>query len=240
MLNLCPEYVAKTFLRCKCSVNHISLQVRSAYEDMATAMQVDPKELPRGTHVYDIHMVHACHGLTLPGIGDTCTTPRALVDIASALNNNGMANQKSPIWQRITRLKMMPLLHEIYKRMEGLAENRTREKFVLYSGHDTTIEPLITTLGITDGTWPPYASRLVFETYSFNHNGHKHYLLRVLFNGEDVTARLIFCRPEGNEVKLNDDGMCSQEDFEDFIESSSMKDLKTTKNYRELCAETII
>ena len=214
-------------------------KVRSAYKDMTDVLGVDPKEMPRGTHVYDVNMVHACHGLPLPGQGDKCIPPRALVDIAGVMNSNGMANQKNAVWKRVARIKMMPLLHDMYRRIQGLAENKTRERFVLYSGHDTTLEPLVTSLGVTNGTWPPYASRLALETYSFEHGGHKHYLLRVVFNGNDVTSRVIFCRPESNEVRLNDDGMCSFEDFEDFIQESSMKDLNTHKNYRELCAETI-
>ena len=35
----------------------------------------------------------------------------------------------------------------------------------LYSGHDTTITFLLHSLGLYDGTPPPYASAVIFELY---------------------------------------------------------------------------
>ncbi len=151
------------------------------------------------------------------------------------MNNRGQTNLRNSAWKKVARLKMLPLLNDIFTRIEGLAENRTKEKFVLYSGHDTTVSALLMALGISDGTWNPYATRVVFETYGFRHAGHKHYLLRVVVNGEDLTAKVIFCRGEENEARLNDDGMCSFEDFENFIRYDSLKDIDEDKTYAELC-----
>jgi hypothetical protein len=38
-------------------------------------------------------------------------------------------------------------------------------KFMMYSGHDSTIMPLLTALGVDFERWPPYISNLVFELW---------------------------------------------------------------------------
>lgn len=42
------------------------------------------------------------------------------------------------------------------------------------------------------------------------------------------------------QMKLNDDGMCSFDDFEKFMEYEPLKDLGTDKSYRELCAHELV
>ena len=46
-------------------------------------------------------------------------------------------------------------------RMEGGVPSLAR----LYSGHDTTLTFLLHSLGLYDGTPPPYASAVIFELY---------------------------------------------------------------------------
>lgn len=36
-------------------------------------------------------------------------------------------------------------------------------KMAVFSGHDSTLFPLLTALGAFDGSWPPYASRVQIE-----------------------------------------------------------------------------
>jgi hypothetical protein len=55
------------------------------------------------------------------------------------------------------------LLQDIYNLFTAPAP---RPKFSLISGHDTTLFPILTALGVFDGLWPHYAGRIVFELYS--------------------------------------------------------------------------
>ncbi len=223
------------------SPEHVSQKkVQDAYSDIARVMKATTKELPRSTHIMDIAMVHACHGLPLPGIYGTCIKPSSFINLHATLEKNGAKNQKNQNFNKVARLKMLPFLHDIYSNIMGLIESKTQEKFILYSGHDTTIEPLISTLGLTDGTWPPYASRFVVETYSFDHGGHKHLLLRILFNGKDVTSDVLFCKGERKEEVLNDDGLCPIDLLTEFFEEKTFKDLGIDETYQELCAETFL
>uniref|UniRef100_A0A0G4HSG0 Uncharacterized protein n=1 Tax=Chromera velia CCMP2878 TaxID=1169474 RepID=A0A0G4HSG0_9ALVE len=66
---------------------------------------------------------------------------------------------------------------------------------VVFSGHDTTIGPLLDVLGLWDGKWPPYASLLLLEMY-FTTEGRK---FRLIYNGEVVTHRFKGCKDDQSE-----------------------------------------
>ena len=38
-------------------------------------------------------------------------------------------------------------------------------KLSVYSGHDTSLLPVLNALGVDDGSWPKFASNLIFELY---------------------------------------------------------------------------
>lgn len=60
----------------------------------------------------------------------------------------------------------------------------------IFSGHDTTVGPILRTLRIPFVDFPRYASHLVFEIY---HDGDGMDFLRLVYNGHDRTAELPFC-----------------------------------------------
>jgi len=69
-------------------------------------------------------------------------------------------------------------------------------RFVLFSGHDTTIMPLLVSLGIWDGKWAPYASMWNMELYHIE-EPHPNYpsakAFRIIFNGEVLTDKINGC-----------------------------------------------
>ncbi|KAF7456080.1 Histidine phosphatase superfamily (branch 2) family protein [Cryptosporidium felis] len=89
-------------------------------------------------------------------------------------------------------------------------------KFILYSGHDTTIIPTLASLQIWDEHWPPYASTFIIEVYhnpsDFSGSLHNYfkddnmdeiqdllpYYVRLLYNGVVITDKLDECH--GNEL----------------------------------------
>lgn len=60
-------------------------------------------------------------------------------------------------------------------------------KFFLYSGHDTTLIPLMCALGIESESWPPFASNVVLELYRNTDiaENEEQYYVKVLFNDEE-------------------------------------------------------
>ncbi|ESN96724.1 hypothetical protein HELRODRAFT_163822 [Helobdella robusta] len=91
---------------------------------------------------------------------------------------------------------------------------------ILYSGHDSTIEPIASSLGFADGHWPKYASRIVIEQYgknskNANNNNSSKSLLRILYNGKAVTHLTPFCRNVGDELQKF--SLCPTSNFKTFV-----------------------
>ena len=42
----------------------------------------------------------------------------------------------------------------------------------MYSGHDSTVYPVLAALGIFEERWPPYAADICFELYKDNADNH--------------------------------------------------------------------
>ena len=94
-----------------------------------------------------------------------------------------------------------PMLIQIAKRMVNKSQHKSSLKFVLYSGHDSTVTPLLINLGVHDRTrWTPYATRVVFELWrdtlidsSKQPDSTDKFYFRVLVNGKVVTSKMQFC-----------------------------------------------
>lgn len=89
--------------------------------------------------------------------------------------------------QQVLRLGMGRLLYLMLLRMREAGSKSSNEpRMFLYSGHDSTIMPLLGALGVqTDDHWPSYASNLVFELWERAKDG-EHYV-KVLYNREDLS-----------------------------------------------------
>lgn len=55
-------------------------------------------------------------------------------------------------------------------------------KLYLYAVHDVTLIPLLTTLGIFDHKWPPFAVDLTLELYQ--HQKSKEWFVQLYYHGE--------------------------------------------------------
>ncbi|KAL0477283.1 cf60 [Acrasis kona] len=78
----------------------------------------------------------------------------------------------------------------LFTRIKTLLTNRVTEvdldlKYALFSGHDTTIAPLLALFGLYDGHWPPYASNLVFELSQSYET--LEYSLKLIYNDKELT-----------------------------------------------------
>ena len=59
----------------------------------------------------------------------------------------------------------------------------------LYSGHDSTLVPLLCALGCHDDVWPPYASSLALEIATSSSSGEK--LVRAVYNDQEVEMKSV-------------------------------------------------
>ncbi|HBM16097.1 MAG TPA: acid phosphatase [Lentisphaeria bacterium] len=88
--------------------------------------------------------------------------------------------------------------------MQKAINNSQQYKYILYSGHDSSILPVLSALGVPLNLNPPYASHIDFELYK---DGN-YYCVQVLFNGKNLIL-------PGEDLSR-----CSFENFSKIVEKS--------------------
>ncbi|PRP75986.1 hypothetical protein PROFUN_01702 [Planoprotostelium fungivorum] len=128
----------------------------------------------------------------------------------------------------LAKLGIGRLVGEISTAMQDKVEGRSTTKLALYSGHDSTIAPLLGAFKITDGLhWPPYASNIRFELFEREKKEEPSHLVRILFNNRLV--QLPACREQWVEGQLGEGEFCPLKRFNEIAD-----ELKP-KNYAEEC-----
>jgi Histidine phosphatase superfamily (branch 2) len=104
------------------------------------------------------------------------------------------------------KLAMQPLWYEImmkiYPHIQG--QSIGLNKLAVFTGHDTTIIPLLASLGVwNDTVWPPYASMVIIELHEMNVDGNSNrkifsskFAFRLIYNGEVITSKVSSCEPD--------------------------------------------
>lgn len=148
------------------------------------------------------------------------------------------------------------LIHNIVQNMiRMISENKP--KFVIYSGHDKTLQALILALGLNSYQHYniQYAARMIFEVYrkkdlrdEFKFTKRRavaqDFYFRVVYNGEDVTNKLSFCRNKHNIVMEVDSPidvdkkihtyLCPIENIVRFIHDDYFAGFNVS-NYKDAC-----
>jgi len=198
---------------------------------IAARLGVTVDKLPRLSNVFDVMMGHYCHGLALGCLGASFVR-----DVFDVISDAGRLAVSDVRYKRLARLKVQPLLYEIAHRMERQSHffNSLLPKFVLYSGHDSTIEPLAAAIGVSNGAWPRYASRLVFELYAPSKEAGSDTVagIRVLHNGKDVTSHVSFCKAAASHVAFS---ICPLKAFLDFVNDRQFAGGPGESGYSEAC-----
>ncbi|XP_066297179.1 2-phosphoxylose phosphatase 1-like [Branchiostoma lanceolatum] len=250
----CPlrnEYM-KQFKSVDAKRFHEDPEFVSALETVAKTL--DSKIANVRFKIIDALFGHVCNRLELP-----CTThTQACLEREHARNVLKFINQdeqqRRESFNNYSRLAIQPLLSSIAKRMERLAEEKADfAKFVVYSGHDMTMTPLLSVLGLTHARWVPYASHVVMEMWerdrheeqtSFEKNSTltkprklelkqavtslDKTFVRFVHMGRDVTDMLEFCAGK-LQTKL-----CPLEEFVNFVEQGVFQKFGKD-SYREAC-----
>ena len=234
----CPG-IAQYYNQMSCHMQVDRLEImnypltRHIYEHVSETMGVASNSLPTVARLLDISLVNVCHEIPLPGRTDRCIEDWVVHDMNELIHQNGITQVKTALYRRVALLKMIPLLQEIAGRMDAQIKGSTTNKFVLYSGHDTSIEPMAMALDFSDGHWPRYASRIVLELVSNKGTDEKTYYIRVLYDGKVVTSLIHFCRGSIVDRKLS---LCPFHLFQDFVNGGYLK-LVGASSYSEACAE---
>ena len=99
-----------------------------------------------------------CEGVALPA-GYGGEVAEGIIDVAVTLNAAKIDNATA------ARLGIGTFLGELAASMDAAVSGGSDERLAIYSGHDSTIAPVLAALGVWDRRWPPYASTIILETY---------------------------------------------------------------------------
>ena len=208
-----------------------------SYRTFAETLGVDKAALPLTSHVMDVSTVHMCHRVPLPGPrgGGRCVPPATVGAMIDAINKNGAIHVRNARMQKISGLKMHGLISDIVLNMENIKQGRTKLRFLLFSGHDTTIDSLAVALNISDGLWPRYASRIIIELYSsapYN-SDQRDFFVRVLYDGRDMTHKVGGCS------QLAPDNLCRLADFKSYVGEDGLRK-RIGGTYLKVCRSVTI
>ncbi|KAH3766485.1 counting factor 60 [Pelomyxa schiedti] len=129
-------------------------------------------------NIHDCCVCMQCHNMTLPeGI-----TKELLQQVSDCL-----------LWQEVYlwaypdpvtngRLSMGFLLSEIFQQMQDRKEGSSNTKLAFFSAHDSSMESLMSLLGVWDNKWVPYASYQLFEVFTYQGE----YNVRYAYNGQAI------------------------------------------------------
>ena len=189
------------------------------------------------SRLMDAFSFHACHNQSNPCSpydGNRCLSGEHYEHIWDILDGEGvyLVQDSEKSLAKYSHIILYPLMIEIANRLKDQLEGRSKQKMVIYSGHDVTITPLLQILGLNDGKWVRFAGRVVIELYEarLKKDRHKHYL-RFLYNGKDLTHDVSFCK--GNLFK----GLCKFRFFYDFVFTVMLQQFGYT-SYYDACSRT--
>ncbi|KAF9951828.1 hypothetical protein BGZ72_006714 [Mortierella alpina] len=111
----------------------------------------------------------------------------------------------------VLQLGIGPLTNEIKQNLLTAKDNG-KVRFHLYSGHDTTIVPLLGMLNAEDMRWPPYASNMLMELWKTPEGSH---FVRVLYNNVVLKTVSDWCNLE----------WCPLDTFVNYLDRFIVKDL---------------
>jgi len=153
--------------------------------------------LPGWLEISDVLESRKCHNFDLPP-GITYEMSQQILAIATW--------QFTTLWKdnQYSKLGMGFFVKELLKRMESRIVNIQNPKYIMYSAHDDSVGPLLATLGVFDGKWPPYRAHAEFELWS---NSDSKYFVQLKYNSN------VLLLPHCSDV------MCPFDEFTTLLKS---------------------
>lgn len=145
-----------------------------------------------------------------------------------------MKIRQNPEMKLISLLRAYGFLRNIVNYMLKIISGST-VKMVLYSGHDLSIQYLLSALGLQDAAFIeiPYATRTIFEVYKSD-NDEGQFYFRVIHNGRDATRSVTVC--EGaKSLRLREGvNLCPIENIIRYIHDDYFAPLNAS-NFKDAC-----
>jgi len=152
---------------------------RPVLEQIANALGVKVDQLPGWSNMFDAFHVMQCYDIQYP----TGITQDMADQVWEATNwewNFQLQNKE------MIKLWIGYFVGELVSNIQAKIALKSgfSPKYLMYSGHDTTLGPLLTAFGVYDGNWPPYASHIELELWS--DSPQTNYFVQVKYQGRGL------------------------------------------------------
>jgi len=129
-------------------------------------------------YIYDTLLIENATGLTLPP-----WTQQVFPGDGTFKKLRDLSFTVDTLTEELKRLKGGPWLKEIIAHSDAIASNEDDDhvKLYIYSAHDTTVAPMLHTMGVFNGVAPPYASMIMVEMMEVQNQG---LMIQVLYHNE--------------------------------------------------------
>ncbi len=170
-------------------------------------------------------------------ITNGCIDSSHVATLLSYTNWQGQRESKHKFTKHQGILRAYGIIRSIVNYMLKMVSG-DKTKFVLYSGHDRTIQFVAAALGIKSQNYiVPYAARVIFEVYKSDKETE--FYFRLVYNGVDVTREIDFCEG-GKSLRVTKDSrgnkadLCPIENIIRFIHDDYFTLLNAT-NFKDAC-----
>ncbi|KAG0211710.1 Acid phosphatase-like protein 2 [Mortierella sp. NVP41] len=184
--------------------------LQKLYKSIARPIQdaakiIDPPNTLTLGQVNDFVLPRVCHHMPLPctaiqtedenggGRQEMCIDGEATSEELAIHLSKETAEimRDSPQSLELLQVGFGPAVAMIRKNLvRAMDKNPDQALFSLYSGHDTTITPLLGVLDSLDMRWPPYASNVLIELWE---TPSKEQFVRALYNNRVVETKSNWC-----------------------------------------------
>jgi hypothetical protein len=171
---------------------HVRAVTEPLEAEIALEMGIPQRDVSL-SKLFDCMLVHHCHGDSLP------ISPSTLQRLHAEISWQQFYLYSYPNATYASTLTMGPLIAQLLGRMNAQVTKQKAAaplpKFLLYSGHDTTLMPVASAFNFSGGVWSPYASLIAFELYTVNstsssssssskHGSSEQHAVRIVYNGK--------------------------------------------------------
>jgi len=143
-------------------------------EKIAKIVGVPVSALPDWAGLFDAFEVMTCYDETYPGMDQD--TIDQIFEAANWQWNYQLNHTE------LATLQLGSFVAELVANIQDWINGEDMPHYMVFSGHDTTVGPMLACLQSYDGQWPPYASHVEFELWSNNDQ----YYVQVKYQGEPL------------------------------------------------------
>lgn len=180
-------------------------------------------------------------GVGAAAAAGNCIDDRHVATLMSYTNWQGQFEARHRYTKQQGILRAYGLIRNIVGYMLKMVSG-DKTKFVLYSGHDRTIQFLMAALGVQGVEYfVPYAARMAFEVYRSDKG--REYYFRLVYNGRDITRDIDVCEG-GKSLTVSKDSrgnkadLCPIENIIRFIHDDYFGPLNAT-NFKDACTVAV-